>query len=152
GDLAQEDDRVDHHSIADDAGALRVEDARGDELELELAVLGDDGVARVVAALAADDHVGPGGEVVDDLALALVAPLTADQDDDHRLLGTRFGSPRLQVVEAGVVAAELELDHARRAVAVFGHDQLCDARPLITLVVLRPIKKYDNVRVLFNGA
>src|SRR6266568_8700619 len=69
-----------------------------------------------------------------------------------RLRGTRLGSPRLQVVEAGVVAAELELDHAGRAVAVLGHDQLGDARPLLTFVVLRPIKKHDYVRVLFNRA
>src|SRR5205814_116349 len=82
-DLFQKDDRVDDHAVADDAGAVRVEDARRDELELELAVLGDDGVAGVVAALGADDHVGLGGEVVDDLAFALVAPLAADQDDDH---------------------------------------------------------------------
>jgi hypothetical protein len=51
GDLAQQHDRVDHHPVADDADAFRIEDARGDQLELELAVLGDDGVACVVAAL-----------------------------------------------------------------------------------------------------
>ncbi len=82
-DLFEQDDGVDDHAVADHACAVRVEDARRDELELELAVLGDDGVAGVVAALGADDHVGLRGEVVDDLAFALVAPLAADQDDDH---------------------------------------------------------------------
>src|SRR6266571_6528867 len=82
-DLAQQHDGVDHDAVADDAGAVLVEDAGGHQLELELAMLGDDGVAGVVAALGADDHLGLRGEVVDDLAFALVAPLAADQDDDH---------------------------------------------------------------------
>ena len=38
-------------------------------------------MAGVVAALEADDDVGPLGEPVDDLALALVAPLGADHGD-----------------------------------------------------------------------
>ena len=82
-DLLQQDARVDHHPVADDAGAGRVEDAAGQELELELAVLGDDGVARVVATLAPDGEVGPLGEEVDYLALALIAPLASDDDHDH---------------------------------------------------------------------
>ena len=41
-----------------------------------------DGVARVVAALIARHHVEALGEQVNDLALALVAPLRADDDDD----------------------------------------------------------------------
>src|SRR6266568_7746436 len=84
-DLAQQHDGVDHDAVADDAGAVLVEDAGGHQLELELAMLSDDGVAGVVAALGADDHLGLRGEVVDDLAFALVAPLAADQDDDHYL-------------------------------------------------------------------
>src|SRR5713226_470758 len=68
-----------------------------------------------------------------------------------RLLGTRLGSPCLQVVEPRVVAAELELDHAGRAVAVLGHDHLGDARPLLGFIVLGPIKKHYNVTVLFNA-
>jgi hypothetical protein len=83
GYLAQQHDRVHDHAVADDAGDVRVQDARGHQLELELAVLGDDRVAGVVAALGADDHVGLRGEVVDHLAFALVSPLAADQDDDH---------------------------------------------------------------------
>src|SRR2546427_8635823 len=66
-----------------------------------------------------------------------------------RLFGTRLGSSCLQVVEPRVVAAELELDHAGRAVAVLGHDHLGDARPLLGFVVLGPIKKHYNVTVLF---
>src|SRR6267142_2718873 len=68
------------------------------------------------------------------------------------LLGARFGPARLQVVEASVVAAELELDHAGRAVAVLGDDQLGNAGPLIGFVVLRPEQKHDNVTILFDAA
>src|SRR6266849_447067 len=66
------------------------------------------------------------------------------------LLGSWFGPARLQVVEAGVVAAELELDHPGRAVAVLGDDELGDAGSLVRLVVLRPEKKHDDVRVLLD--
>src|SRR5882724_4917994 len=66
------------------------------------------------------------------------------------LLGSWFGPARLQVVEPRVVAAELELDHAGRAVAVLGDDELGYARPLIGFVVLRAKQKHDNVRVLLD--
>ncbi len=49
-------------------------------MELELLAVADDRVAGVVAALEADDRVRVLGEQVDDLALALVAPLGADYD------------------------------------------------------------------------
>src|SRR5216683_2932324 len=69
-----------------------------------------------------------------------------------RLRGTRLGAPRLQVVEARVVAAELELDHSGRAVAVLGDDHLSDARTLLGFIVLRPIKEHYNITVLFNAS
>jgi hypothetical protein len=37
----------------------------------------------VVAAVGPNDHIGATGELVDDLALALVAPLTADYRHDR---------------------------------------------------------------------
>ena len=52
----------------------------GDEVELELLAVADDGVPGVVAALVADDHVALGRQQIGDLALALVAPLGADHD------------------------------------------------------------------------
>src|ERR1700704_6323001 len=66
------------------------------------------------------------------------------------LLGARFGPARLQVVEAGVVATELELDHAGRAIAVLGDDELSDAGPLVGLVVLWAKQKHYNVTILFD--
>ena len=47
-------------------------------MEDELLAVADDRVAGVVAALEAHDHVRLLGEQVDDLALALIAPLGAD--------------------------------------------------------------------------
>src|SRR5256885_14284313 len=153
GDLFEEDDRVDDDAVADDAGAVGIENAARDELEFELAVLGDDGVARVVAALGADDHVGLGGEVVDDLALALVAPLAADQDDDQgALFSPGLGPPRLQVVEAGVVAPELELDRPGGAVAVLSDVDFGDSGLLVGFVVLGSEQEHDHVGVLLDGA
>src|ERR1700692_972526 len=67
------------------------------------------------------------------------------------LFGPWFGPARLQVVEPRVVAAEFELDHAGRAVAVLGHDELGDPGPLVGFVVLGPKQKHDNVTVLFDG-
>src|SRR3981081_1076369 len=66
------------------------------------------------------------------------------------LLGARFGPARLQVVEAGVVAAELELDHAGRAVAVLGDVELGDTGSLVRFVILRPEKEHDHVRILLD--
>src|SRR5207247_3361370 len=57
----------------------------------ELACGGVDRVARVRAALIAHDEVGALGEHVDDLPLALVPPLSAD-DHDAVDLGSEHGS------------------------------------------------------------
>ena len=43
----------------------------------------DQGVARVVAALVADDAIGLLGQHIDDLPLALIAPLGAHDDNIH---------------------------------------------------------------------
>ena len=50
----------------------------GSSDELVGLVADDQRVAGIVAALEADDDVGAAGQPVDDLALALVAPLAAD--------------------------------------------------------------------------
>ena len=53
----------------------------GQQVQRVLLAADDDGVAGVVAALEADDVVDVVAEQVGDLALALVAPLGADQHD-----------------------------------------------------------------------
>jgi hypothetical protein len=49
-------------------------------VELEFVALADDRVTGVVAALKANDHLGFLGDEVDDLPLALIAPLGANYD------------------------------------------------------------------------
>ena len=78
--LGDERGRVDDDAVADDGRDVRVHHARRAELELHGLVAHDDGVAGVVAALVADDDGDVLGEEVGGLALALVAPLEAD---DH---------------------------------------------------------------------
>ena len=55
--------------------------ARGQQRQLVGGAVDDQGVAGIVAALEADHDVGALAEPVDDLALALVAPLGADDGD-----------------------------------------------------------------------
>ena len=80
GHLLDQMPRVDDDAAGDHRRDVVVQDARGDELELQQAPLGDDRVARVVSALVADDEVHPVGEVVHRLALALVSPLGPEHD------------------------------------------------------------------------
>ena len=73
--------RVDHDAVADRAQLARIEDPGRDQVELPLHAVADDRVPGVVAALEADHEVRVLGEQVGDLALALVAPLGAHDDD-----------------------------------------------------------------------
>ena len=84
-DLLGQHARVDDHAVADHAQLAGVEDAAGDQVELPRLPLAHDRVAGVVAALEADDDLGALGEQVDDLALALIAPLGADDADSRHL-------------------------------------------------------------------
>ena len=91
-DLGQQHRRVDHHAVADDRGDVVVEDSARHQLESEGLAVDDDRVTRVVAALVADDQVHLLGDEVGELALALVAPLGAD--DDRRRHGASFKGRR----------------------------------------------------------
>ena len=79
-DLGLERPRVEHHAVADHRGRA-ANDARRKERELVGLVADDERMAGVVAALEAHDHVGAARQPVDDLALAFVAPLGADDGD-----------------------------------------------------------------------
>ena len=79
-DLVHQRLRVDHDPVADHAGRALVEDARRDQVEHERLIAPLDGVAGVRAALVAGDDVHGRREEVDDLPLAFVAPLGADDD------------------------------------------------------------------------
>src|SRR5205085_7043441 len=88
--------RVDDAAVADDA-RLAEDDPARDLADLERLAIRDDGMARVRAALVAADEIRVLGEQVDDLALALVAPLRTHDDSgrhgDRRfcLIGRRAG-------------------------------------------------------------
>ena len=89
-ELAAQDPRIDDRPVADDAELARVEDPRGNQMQFEGLAVAHDRVSGVVAALKAHDHVAALGEQVDDLALAFVAPLGADDHrcrSCHRVLG-----------------------------------------------------------------
>ena len=79
-DFLQKGQRIDHHAIADHAGALRPQNAAGHELQNEFLSVDDDGVSGIVAAGVARHDRKCLGEYVDNLALALVAPLGSNND------------------------------------------------------------------------
>ena len=79
-DLGLQRPRIEHHAIADHRRRA-AHDARRQQRELVGLVADDERVAGVVAALEAHDHVGAARQPVDDLALAFVAPLGADDGD-----------------------------------------------------------------------
>ena len=54
-----------------------VEDARRQKAQLEFLAFDRDGMAGIAAPLVAHDSIGFFGEIVNDLPLALVAPLRA---------------------------------------------------------------------------
>jgi hypothetical protein len=82
-ELLEEGRDVNDDTGADEADGARIDEAGGQEMERERrrdarrADGRDDGVAGVVATGAASADVSVGGEHVDELALALVAPLGA---------------------------------------------------------------------------
>ena len=76
--LGHQRDRIDNHAVPDDADFSAAQNSRRNEMENISRVAVNDGVACVVTALAADDHIGLAREHVDDLALSFVAPLRAN--------------------------------------------------------------------------
>ena len=79
-DLADQVRRIEHHAAADVAGDAVAHDAGRNQLQRRLHAPDDEGVTGVVAALETHHRLRVVGQPVDDLALALVAPLSADHD------------------------------------------------------------------------
>ena len=75
--LGEELGHVQGYAGGDDVGGVGVEHARGELVKGKPAILTDDGVPRVGAALEADHHIGLFGQQVGDLAFALVTPVGA---------------------------------------------------------------------------
>ena len=80
-DLGHQMPGIDHHAVADDRQLATAHDARRQERQLVDRVADDQRMARIVPALEPRDHVGPFGQPVDQLALALIAPLGTHHDD-----------------------------------------------------------------------
>ena len=95
-DLADEEMRIDDDAIANDREFSRPHDAGRQQRELVGDAVDDERMAGVVAALKAHDDIRLQRQPVDDLALALVAPLGANHRHiRHLSLPSRNGkSPR----------------------------------------------------------
>ena len=80
--LGDEGMRIEDDAVADDRQLALAHDARRQQGQFVDLAVDDQRVARIVAALEAHHHIGAFGQPVDDLALALVTPLRAD---DHHI-------------------------------------------------------------------
>lgn len=96
GELVEEAGHMHDAAAADEVDAGRVDEARGQDVEVVGDAVDDDGVAGVVAALGAAAQPGRVGEDVGELALAFVAPLGAEDDGDGHVRSrtTRAGGAR----------------------------------------------------------
>jgi hypothetical protein len=81
GHLLQHDGGVDDDAVADHGHDGRRQDAAGQQVEGELLVTDDDGVAGVVATLVAHDVVDPATQEIGGLSLTFVAPLGTYEND-----------------------------------------------------------------------
>mgnify|MGYP000511707203 CR=1 FL=1 len=94
-DLLEQRGQVDHHAVPDDRNDVRVQHAARDELQRVPLGAHHHRVTGVVATLITDDMAVLGGEQVDDLGLALVAPLGAyDNSDGKWLVNPMFIEPK----------------------------------------------------------
>ena len=100
-DLGEQRREVDDDAVADHRDDVVVEDPARDQLQGVALAADHDGVAGVVPALVAHDVGVLLGQQVDDLGLALVTPLGADDDGDGhaRPIGTDGTSGRCYIVE-----------------------------------------------------
>ena len=79
GHLLHEHARVYHDAVADDRDGVFVHDPGGHQVQRQLLVAVNDGVAGIIASLEAHHVIVVAGDEVGDLTLAFVAPLGADE-------------------------------------------------------------------------
>ncbi len=79
--LIEEGLRIEHHAVADHGQLRRPQHARRQQGQLVGLAIDDERMAGIVAALEAHDDIGLLRQPVDDLALPLVTPLGADDDN-----------------------------------------------------------------------
>ena len=78
---------IHHRARANQAGGFGIEDAGGDQVQLQHPVVHHDRVAGVHSALVAHHDIGRPAQKIGDLALSFVAPLSTDDDNvgqEHR--------------------------------------------------------------------
>ena len=80
-DFLDQRGRRQHHAVADQAQRVGAQDAGRDQVQDGLLAPDDQRVAGIVAALETDDGTDFLGEQIDDLALAFIAPLGAENDN-----------------------------------------------------------------------
>ena len=80
-DLLGERPRIDDHAVADHRELALAHDARRQQRQFVGDTVDHEGVAGIMPALEAHHDVGALGQPIDDLALAFVAPLGADDHD-----------------------------------------------------------------------
>ena len=95
-DLFKEHLGIEHDAVADDVEHAGAEDADRQKVRGVFFAADADGMPGVGAAAVADDDVGVFGEKIDDLALALIPPLEAD--DNGISLDKRGHNGRLSVM------------------------------------------------------
>ena len=100
-DFVEKSLRIEHHAVADHGELLRAQHAGGQQRELVGLTVDDEGVAGIVAALEAHDDVGLLRQPVDDLALPLVAPLGADDDNIGHCESVPYNSRGSIMIETG---------------------------------------------------
>ena len=86
---------VQGHAVADDVGDMAVKHAGRQSVQGKLAVVVDDGVAGVGAALEPDDDIRFRRQHVGDFAFALVAPVGAYDCFYHRYFPSFFSIPSI---------------------------------------------------------
>ena len=81
GDFPQQRIGRDHYAIADQALHVVTQDAGRDQVQHGLLTVDDQGMTGIVAALVTHDRSRLIGQQIDDLALALITPLGAQDHD-----------------------------------------------------------------------
>ena len=73
--LFNEAARINHHAVADYAKLAFMQRTCGNQMQRILHAVYNDGMAGVVSALIADNHIGLAGQIVNKTSFTLVSPL-----------------------------------------------------------------------------
>ena len=71
------------HAVSDDTGGVLIENTAGQQVKRKTAIVVDDGMTGVGAALITDDNVGSLGQKVSDLTLSFISPVCTYDCTNH---------------------------------------------------------------------